>query len=108
MTFTLIAERMHHFHFGGACLCAYLVIAYKNEDFMQGNERYDAILAVNGYEPLSACAASSSHRGSMSWLVAATVRFSMTAAIPLHETADAIRNLEEGHTRGKIVITVVV
>jgi NADPH:quinone reductase-like Zn-dependent oxidoreductase len=26
---------------------------------------------------------------------------------PLHETADAIRYLEEGHAKGKIVITVV-
>lgn len=126
------------------------VIDYKKENFTQGSTRYDAILAVNGYHPLSAyrrvlkpqgtyVMAGGSNRQIFDALLWGSFMSkggqkmtSMTAHIskqdllyltelieagkvkpvidrcyPLHETADAMRYLEEGHAKGKIVITVV-
>jgi NADPH:quinone reductase-like Zn-dependent oxidoreductase len=126
------------------------VIDYKKEDFTQGNKRYDAILAVNGYHPLSAyrrvlkpqgiyVMAGGSNRqifDALLWgsfmskgdqkmtnmmahvnkkdllylnglIEAGKVKPVIDRCYPLHETANAIRYLEEGHARGKIVITVV-
>jgi NADPH:quinone reductase-like Zn-dependent oxidoreductase len=126
------------------------VIDYKKEDFTQGSKRYDAILAVNGYHPLSAykraltpagiyVMAGGSNRqifDALLWgsfmsrggpkmttmtahisqkdllylkelIEAGKVKPVIDRCYPLHQTADAIRYLEEGHARGKIVITVV-
>jgi NADPH:quinone reductase-like Zn-dependent oxidoreductase len=126
------------------------LLDYKKKDFTQGNKRYDAILAVNGYQPLSAyrrvlkpqgiyVMAGGSNRqifDALLWgsftsrggqkmtnvtaqpnqkdliylkglIEGGKVKPVIDRCYPLSETADAIRYLEEGHARGKIVITVV-
>ena len=102
MTSILIAERMHHFHFGGACALPYIVIDYKNEDFTQGNERYDTILAVNGYQPLSACRRVLKPQGTYVKAGGSNRQIFDDRCYPLHETADAIRNLKKGTPGGRL------
>jgi NADPH:quinone reductase-like Zn-dependent oxidoreductase len=135
------------------------VIDYTQEDFTKNRhknkQRYDLILAVNGYHPMFAyrralrptgryvmIGASNAHlfravlqalllgpvisrvgRQKMGFMGIAKINQKdlkyMTALLadgkvvpvidrqyPLHETAEAIRYLEEGHARGKVVITV--
>jgi NADPH:quinone reductase-like Zn-dependent oxidoreductase len=131
-------------------LGADLVIDYTQADFTQTGERYDLILAANGYHPISAYQRALSPRGiyvmsggSMKqmfqamllgpWLSrkgsqkmgnllakpnqqdlifmkdlleAGKVIPVIDRRYPLRETAEAIRYLEKGHARGKVVITV--
>jgi NADPH:quinone reductase-like Zn-dependent oxidoreductase len=126
------------------------IIDYKREDITRGAQRYDLILAVNGYHPLSAyrrllrpegryvmvggsgaqlfevllfgplmsldrhkqLAPFTATPSSKDLLVlkelleAGTVVPVIDRCFPLHETAGAIRYLEDGHARGKVVITV--
>lgn len=125
------------------------VIDYTKEDFTQGNQRYDAILGVNGYHPLSAYKRVLTPQGIYAMAGGTTAQIfealllgsfmsrsgqkmtTVTAhpnqkdliylkelieadkvkpvidrCYPLSETADAIRYLEKGHARGKIIITV--
>jgi NADPH:quinone reductase-like Zn-dependent oxidoreductase len=126
------------------------IIDYKREDITRSAQRYDLILAVNGYHPLSAyrrmlrpegryvmvggsgaqlfetllfgplmslggrrrLAAFSAAPSSKDLLVmkelleAGVVVPVIDRCFPLHETAGAIRYLEDGHARGKVVITV--
>lgn len=126
------------------------VIDYTQEDFTQNGRRYDLILAVNGYHPLSAYKRTLSPTGiyvmaggSMAQIFQALLLgpwISMTGSkkmraltakpnakdlaflkelleadkvvpvidrrYPLSEVPEAIRYLEEGHARGKVIITV--
>jgi NADPH:quinone reductase-like Zn-dependent oxidoreductase len=126
------------------------VIDYTKEDFTQKAERYDLILAANGYHPLSAYQRALTPQGVYVMSGGATAQMfeamllgplrskkdgqrmgnllakpnqqdlifvkelmeagKMTPVIdrsfPLHEVADAIRFLETGHPKGKVVITV--
>jgi NADPH:quinone reductase-like Zn-dependent oxidoreductase len=126
------------------------VIDYTQEDFSQNGQRYDLILAANGYRPLSAYQRALHPQGTYvmtggsmaqlfqvmllgSWrsskhgqtLVNAMVKPSQKELLalkelieagklapvidrryPLAEVPDAIRYLEAGHARGKVVITV--
>jgi NADPH:quinone reductase-like Zn-dependent oxidoreductase len=126
------------------------VIDYTQEDFTKSGQRYDLILAVNGYHPISEYKRALHPEGvyvmtggSMAQLFQAMLLgpvISMTGRqkmgnsghkpnaqdllimkelieegkvkpvidrrYPLGETAEAIRYLEEGHARGKVVITI--
>jgi NADPH:quinone reductase-like Zn-dependent oxidoreductase len=126
------------------------VIDYTQEDFTKSGQRYDLILAVNGYHPISDYKRALSPKGiyvmiggSMAQMFQAMLLgplISMTGSkkmgtlmakankkdlvfvkelleagkvvpvidrrYPLSEVAEAIRYLEEGHARGKVVITV--
>src|SRR5438876_11095417 len=126
------------------------VIDYTQEDFTKNGQRYDLILAVNGYHSISAYKRALHPEGVyvmtggsnaqlfqamlLGPLVSRTGRQKMgnsahkpnkkdlnfmkelleadkvTPVIdrryPLGETAEALRYLEEGHARGKVVITV--
>jgi NADPH:quinone reductase-like Zn-dependent oxidoreductase len=126
------------------------IIDYKREDFTRSAERYDLILAVNGYHPLaaykrllrsagryvmvggsgaqlfealllgplmalggqrrlasfSATPSSKDLLGMKELLEAGKVVPVIDRCFPLEETAEAIRYLEEGHARGKVIITV--
>jgi len=125
------------------------VIDYTQEDFTKSGQRYDLILAVNGYHPISDYKRALSPKGiyvmtggSMAQMFQAMLLgpwISMTGSkkmgalmakankkdlvfvkelleagkvvpvidrrYPLSEVAEAIRYLEEGHARGKVVIT---
>jgi NADPH:quinone reductase-like Zn-dependent oxidoreductase len=131
------------------------VIAYTQEDVTRNGQRYDLILAVNGYHPLSAYRRALGPTGRFVLVGASKTRiyWALLQALivgpmmsrkggqqlgfmgianinqkdlvylkelmeagkavpvierryPLGETAEAIRYLEEGHARGKVVITV--
>ena len=126
------------------------VIDYTQEDFTQNSQRYDLILAANGYHPLSAYQRALTPQGMYvmtggsttqifeamllgPWrsrkdgqkmgntlakpnqkdlifmkdlLEAGKVTPVIDRRFPLHDVADAIRYLEAGHARGKVVITV--
>jgi len=126
------------------------VIDYTQEDFTQNGQRYDLILAVNGYHPISAykralrpkgiyvmaggstaqifqalllgpwmSKTGSKKMGALSakpnqkdlvfikeLLEAGKVVPVIDRRYPLSEVAEAIRYLEEGHARGKVVITI--
>lgn len=126
------------------------VIDYTQQDFTQTGERYDLILAANGYRPLSAyqCSLTPQGRYVMSGgstaqmfeamlfgplrskkggqklgnmlakpsqkdlmfmkelLEAGKVTPVIDRCFPLCEVADAIRYVEAGHAKGKVVITV--
>lgn len=125
------------------------VIDYTQEDFTQGGQQYDVILAANGDHPIWAYKRALRPGGnsvviggsdaqiyqSMFWgpLISMTGKKKMGNLLmrpnrndllflkelleagkvvpvidrryPLRETAEAIRYLEEGHARGKVVIT---
>ena len=124
------------------------VIDYTKEDFTQSGQRYDLILAVNGYHPIQDYKRALSARGTYvmaggskaqmfealllgPWrFMAGTKRMAVLSAAPnqedliyvgelleagqvepvidrryaLHEVPDAIRYLEEGHSKGKVII----
>ncbi|RIK40729.1 MAG: alcohol dehydrogenase [Chloroflexi bacterium] len=126
------------------------VIDYTQEDFTQNGERYDLILAANGYQPLSAYQRALSPQGIYVMTGGSTAQMfeamllgpwrsrnsnqkmgnvlakpnqqdlifmkelieagKVTPVIdrrfPLRDVADAIRYLEAGHAKGKVVITV--
>jgi NADPH:quinone reductase-like Zn-dependent oxidoreductase len=126
------------------------VIDYTQEDFTQNGQRYDLILAVNGYHPISAYQRALSPQGiyvmtggSMAQMFQAMLlgpwlsrngsqKMGNTLVKPnqkdlifmkelleagkvvpvidrrytLSEVPEALRYLEEGHARGKVVITV--
>jgi NADPH:quinone reductase-like Zn-dependent oxidoreductase len=126
------------------------VIDYTQEDFTRNGQRYDLILAVNGYHSISEYKralhpegvyvmtggssaqmfqamllgpvisrtgrqkmGNSAHTPNQKDLVfmkelleAGKVKPVIDRRYPLRETAEAIRYLEEGHARGKVVITV--
>jgi len=126
------------------------VIDYTQEDFTKLRERYDLILAVNGYHSIAAYKRALVPTGSYLMAGGSTAQifealllapwFSMTGtqkmgtvsctpnqkdliflkelieagkvvpvidrSYPLSKAADAIRYLEEGHTKGKIIITI--
>jgi NADPH:quinone reductase-like Zn-dependent oxidoreductase len=126
------------------------VIDYTQEDFTQHGQRYDLILAANGYHPLLAYKRALSPKGiyvctggSMAQMFQALLLGPWMSMIggqkmgalsakpnqkdlvfmkelleagkvvpvidrryPLSEVAEALRYLEEGHARGKVVITV--
>ena len=126
------------------------VIDYTQEDFTQNGERYDLILAANGYQPLSAYQRALTPQGIyvmsggstaqmfeamllgpmrskkggqkmgnllakpnqkdlifMKELIeAGKVKPVIDQCFPLRDVADAIRYLEAGHAKGKVVITV--
>ncbi len=126
------------------------VIDYAREDFTRDARRYDLILAVNGYHPISAyryalrprgiyvMVGGSSRQifeslllgpvlsmrrdqtlGALTYtphkkelvflkdlLEAGTIHSVIDRSFPLRETAEAIRYVEAGHARGKVVITV--
>ena len=126
------------------------VIDYSQEDFTKNGQRYDLILAVNGYHSIfdykralsprgiyvmtggsgallsqvmflgplisrtgSKKMGNSAHKPNQKDLVfmkelleAGKVVPVIDRRYPLRETAEAIRYLEEGHARGKVVITV--
>ena len=131
------------------------VIDYTQEDFTRNGQRYDLILAVNGYHPIFAyrralrptgvyvmIGASKAHiyqallqalflgplisrtgRQKMGFMGIAKINQQdlvfvkelleagkvvpvIERSYPLGETAEALRYLEEGHARGKVVITV--
>jgi NADPH:quinone reductase-like Zn-dependent oxidoreductase len=130
------------------------VIDYTQADFTKNGQRYDLILAVNGYHPISAyrralrpagtyvmVGASNAHLMQallqamllgpvisrtgrqrvvnfiaklnqkdlvfmQELLAAGKVVPVIDRCYPLHETAEAIRYVEEGHVRGKVVIAV--
>ncbi len=126
------------------------VIDYTREDFTQQEQRYDLILAVNGYHPISAykralrpdgiyvMVGGSSRQifeslllgpwlsrtgtqklGALTYepqkkdlafvselLAAGTVIPVIDRCYPLRDTAEAIRYVETGHARGKVVVTV--
>ena len=126
------------------------VIDYTQEDFTQNGERYDLILAANGYQPLSAYQRVLRPQGKYVMSGGSTAQMfqamllgplrskkggqkmgnmlakpnqqdllfmkelleagKMTPVIdrrfPLRDVADAIRYLEAGHAKGKVVITV--
>jgi len=127
------------------------VIDYTQEDFTRNGQRYDLILAVNGYHPILDYRRALSPKGicvvlggklpqifqALLWgplisktgskklgfmgiaklnqkdlvllkelLEAGKVKPLIDRRYPLSETAEAVRYLEEGHARGKVVITV--
>jgi NADPH:quinone reductase-like Zn-dependent oxidoreductase len=126
------------------------VIDYTQEDFTRNGQRYDLILAANGYHSISAYRRALSSKGTYVMTGGSTAQMfqamllgpliSMTGRqkmgnsahkpnkkdldfmkelleagkvvpvidrrYPLGETASAIRYLEEGHARGKVVITI--
>jgi NADPH:quinone reductase-like Zn-dependent oxidoreductase len=126
------------------------VVDYTQEDFTQSGRRYDLILAVNGYHPISAYKRALSPKGIyvmaggskaqayqallLGPLMSITGSKKMGNVVtkpnkndlvfikglletgdvvpvidrryPLKEVANAFRYLEEGHARGKVVITV--
>jgi NADPH:quinone reductase-like Zn-dependent oxidoreductase len=126
------------------------VIDYTQEDFTQNGQRYDLILAANGYHPLSAYQRALAPQGiyvtsggSMAQMFQAMllgpwrsrkggqnmgnllakpnqkdlifmkdliedgkVTPVIDRRFPLRDVADAIRYLEAGHAKGKVVITV--
>lgn len=126
------------------------VIDYTREDFTRRAERYDLILAVNGYQPIAAYRRALRPGGSYVMIGGSTVQLfqalflgpwlskagvSKLAALetkpttedlihvkglldagtitpvidrryPLCQVPDAIRHMEQGHARGKIVVTV--
>lgn len=126
------------------------VIDYTKEDFTQNGQRYDLILAVNGYHPLSAYKHALSPNGIYvmaggtnaqifqaallgRWMSmigkkkmravsakpnqkdlalmkelfeAGKIKPVIDRRYPLREVPEAIRYLEEGHARGKVVIIV--
>jgi NADPH:quinone reductase-like Zn-dependent oxidoreductase len=127
------------------------VIDYTQEDFTKSGQRYDLILAVNGYHPISAYKRALSSKGIYVMAGGTMAQFfqvmflgpwiSMTGSkkmgfmgvakpnkedldylkelfeagkvapvidrhYTLSEVAEAIRYLEEGHAKGKVVITV--
>lgn len=126
------------------------VIDYTQEDFTQNGQRYDLILAANGYRPLAAYQRALTPTGSYVMTGGSTAQMfeamllgpwrsrnsgqkmgnmlakpnqkdllfvkdlmeagKVTAVIerryPLNAVPDAIRYLETGHAKGKIVITV--
>lgn len=126
------------------------VVDYTQEDFTQGAQRYDLILASNGYHPISDYQRTLSPAGTyvttggavaqMSQAMLQGRWISMTGSkkmgnmlakpnqkdlafikdlleagkvvpvidrsYPLNKVPEALRYLEEGHTQGKIVITV--
>ncbi len=126
------------------------VIDYTKEDFTQNGQRYDLILAANGYQPLAAYQRALSPQGIYVMTGGATAQLfevmlqglwrskkggqkmgnilaspnqkdllfmkelleagKVTPVIdrcfPLRAVADAIRYLEAGHAKGKVVITV--
>jgi NADPH:quinone reductase-like Zn-dependent oxidoreductase len=126
------------------------VIDYTHEDFTRNGQRYDLILAVNGYHSISEYKralrpegvyvmtggsmaqlfqamllgpvisktvkqkmGNSAHKPNTQDLVfmkelleAGKVKPVIDRRYPLRATAEAIRYLEEGHARGKVVITV--
>jgi len=126
------------------------VIDYTKEDFTQNGQRYDLILAANGYQPLAAYQRALSPQGIYVMTGGATAQMfeamlqgpwrskkggqkmgnllaspnqkdlifvkelleagKVTPVIdrcfPLQAVADAIRYLEAGHAKGKVVITV--
>jgi NADPH:quinone reductase-like Zn-dependent oxidoreductase len=57
-------------------LGAHKVIDYTKEDFLNGNERYDLILAINGNYPLFAYRKCLNPMASMSWLGAHCLKYS--------------------------------
>ena len=126
------------------------VIDYTQEDFTKTGQRYDLILAVNGYHSIFAYRRSLSRCGiyvvaggsfpqllqglllgpclsllggrKMGSMLARTnpkdldvlsalhqsgrIKPVIAGRYPLSEVAEAVRNLEEGHAQGKVVITV--
>lgn len=126
------------------------IIDYTQADFTQNGQRYDLILAANGYHPISAYKRALRPRGTYVMTGGSTAQMfqamllgpliSMTGSkkmgnggggpntkdlvfmkelleagkvVPvidrrylLGETAEAIRYLEEGHAKGKVVITI--
>jgi NADPH:quinone reductase-like Zn-dependent oxidoreductase len=127
------------------------VIDYTHEDFTHNGQRYDLILAVNGYHSIAEYKralhpegvyvmtgggsmaqlfqamllgpvisktgkqkmGNSAHKPNTQDLVfmkelleAGKVKPVIDRRYPLRATAEAIRYLEEGHARGKVVITV--
>ncbi len=126
------------------------VIDYTQDDFTQQGQRYDLILAANGYHPISAYKRALRPNGVYVMTGGSTAQIfqamllgpliSMTGRIkmgnllarsnqkdlalikelleagkvvpviekhyPLRETAEALRYLETGHAKGKVVITV--
>ncbi len=126
------------------------VIDYTREDFTHNGQRYDLILAANGYHPISAYRRALRPKGIYVMTGGSTAQMfqamllgpliSMTGRkkmrnggggpntkdlvfmkellkagkvipvierrYPLGETAEALRYLEDGHARGKVVITV--
>jgi NADPH:quinone reductase-like Zn-dependent oxidoreductase len=126
------------------------VIDYKREDFTQNGQRYDLILAANGYHPISAYQRALSPHGIYVTTGGSTTQMFQAMLLgpllsrngnqkmgnmlarpnqkdlaflkelleagkivpvidrcyPLSEVPEAIRYLEEGHAKGKIVITV--
>ncbi len=126
------------------------VIDYTREDFTQNGQGYDLILAVNGYQPISAYKQALTSQGIYVMAGGSTAQLFQALLLgplmsrnggknignvsakpsqadltfikelleagkvvpvidrcyPLSETAEAIRYLEEGHARGKVVITV--
>ena len=125
------------------------VIDYTKEDFTQGEQRYDLILAANGYHSLADYKRALTDQGiyvmaggnnaqlfqavllgsfysekegkKMAAFTAATrqedlqalkelveagkVKSVIDRSYPLNQVAEAMRYLEEGHARGKIVLT---
>ncbi len=126
------------------------VIDYTQEDFTRNGQRYDLILAANGYHPISDYKRALSPKGTYVMVGGSTAQMfqamllgpvmSMTGSkkmgnsmakttkedlailkglleagkvvpvidrrYPLREVAEAIRYIEEGHARGKVIITV--
>jgi NADPH:quinone reductase-like Zn-dependent oxidoreductase len=128
------------------------VIDYAQEDFTQGNTRYDLILDMVGNHTLSACRRVMTLKGfygtpgggSARWvgpmtrqlkcallspfisqrlapvndkpnqdlpflmglIEAGVVKSVIDKVYPLNETADAMRYLEAGHVRGKVIVTI--
>lgn len=126
------------------------VIDYTQEDFTQSDKRYDLLLAVNGYHPLSAYQRVLSPQGTYVMVGGTTAQLfeamllgplrskkgrqklggmlakpnqadlnALSALIeagkvkpvidrrfPLRDVPDAIRYVEAGHAKGKVVITV--
>jgi NADPH:quinone reductase-like Zn-dependent oxidoreductase len=126
------------------------VIDYTREDFTQNGQRYDLILAANGYHPISAYQRALSPRGMYVMTGGSTAQMFEAMLLgpwrsrkgsqkmgnvlakpnkkdlafmkelleagkvvpvidrryPLREVPEALRYLEAGHARGKVVITV--
>jgi NADPH:quinone reductase-like Zn-dependent oxidoreductase len=67
------------------------VIDYTEEGFTRRRERYDLIIDIPGNDPLAEC-----RRVLTSYI---------DKTYPLSEIPDAIRHLQEGRAKGKVVIT---
>ena len=124
-------------------------IDYTQEDFTQNGQRYDLILAANGYHPISAYKRALSPKGIYVMVGGSTAQFVQAMLLgpwlsrsgnqqmgiledipnkkdlvlmtelfeagkvvpvidrryPLSEVAEAIRYLEKGHAKGKVIIT---